>query len=64
MQVAVEPEQRCERNLFLHSSALNDNMKDEQYRQDLTTDEALAGCHMEQGCQYCTQAYYDAGSYG
>ncbi|OLQ04486.1 hypothetical protein AK812_SmicGene12428 [Symbiodinium microadriaticum] len=41
MQVAVEPEQRCERNLFLPSSDLNANMKDAQYRQGLTTDEVI-----------------------
>ena len=46
MQAAVEPEQRCERNLFLHSSALYVNMKDEQYRPALTTDEAIK---LEQG---------------
>ncbi|OLQ03479.1 hypothetical protein AK812_SmicGene13551 [Symbiodinium microadriaticum] len=33
MQVALEPEQRCERNLFLHSSDLNANTKDEHYHQ-------------------------------
>ena len=41
MQVVVEPEQRCERNLFLPSSDLNVNMKDAQYRQGLTTDEVI-----------------------
>ena len=41
MQAAVEQEQRCERNLFLHSSALPVNMKDEQYRQALTIDEVI-----------------------
>ena len=48
MQAAVEPEQRCERNLFLHSSDLNANTKDEQSRQGLTTDEAI---RLEQGMQ-------------
>ena len=42
MQAAVEPEQRCERNLFLRSSDLNANTKDEQYHQVLTTDEVIS----------------------
>ena len=48
MQAAVEPEQRCERNLFLHSSDLNANTKDEHYRQGLTPDEVIS---LEQGMQ-------------
>ena len=48
MQVEVELEQRCERSLFLYSSDLSANTKDEQYRQGPTTDEVI---RLEQGMQ-------------
>ena len=41
MPAAVEPGQRCGRNLFLHFSDLNANTKDELYPQVLTTDEVI-----------------------
>ena len=38
---AVEPEQRCGRNHFLHFNDLSANMQDERYHQVLITDEVI-----------------------